>query len=116
MKKLRIGLVGAGNIAKTHLHAYKNVKDAEIVALCDINEITLKETAKEFGIEKIYTDEAQMLKNEELDAVDVSVWNCSHASCSIMALNAGKHVLCEKPMATNAKEAQEMIDAAKKNN
>lgn len=116
MKKLRIGLVGAGNIARVHLEAYKNVENAEIVALCDINPETLAETAKMFGIEKTYTDEAEMLKNEELDACDVAVWNCSHASCSIMALNAGKHVLCEKPMATNAKEAQEMIDAAKKNN
>jgi len=116
MKKLRIGLVGAGNIARVHLEAYKNVENAEIVALCDINPETLAETAKMFGIEKTYTDEAEMLKNEELDACDVAVWNCNHASCSIMALNAGKHVLCEKPMATNAKEAQEMIDAAKNNN
>lgn len=115
MKKLRIGLIGAGNIAKTHLAAYKNVENAEIVAICDINPEVLKKTAEEFGITKTYTDEAQMLKNEELDACDVAVWNCNHASCSIMALNAGKHVLCEKPMAANAKEAQEMIDAAKKN-
>ena len=116
MKKLRIGLIGAGNIARVHLEAYKNVENAEIVALCDINPEILAETAKMFGIEKTYTDEAEMLKNEELDACDVAVWNCSHASCSIMALNAGKHVLCEKPMATNANEAQDMIDAAKKNN
>lgn len=116
MKKLRIGMVGAGNIAKTHLDAYKKVENAEIVAICDINPETLAETAKIYGIEKTYATEAEMLANEELDACDVAVWNCSHAECSIMALNAGKHVLCEKPMATNAKEAQEMIDAAEKNN
>ena len=116
MKKLRIGMVGAGNIAKTHLDAYKKVENAEIVAICDINPETLAETAKIYGIEKTYATEAEMLANEELDACDVVVWNCSHAECTIMALNAGKHVLCEKPMATNAKEAQEMIDAAEKNN
>ncbi len=116
MKKLRIGLVGAGNIAKAHLAAYKNVENAEIVAVCDINEENLNQTADIYGIEKRYTSETEMLANEELDAVDVCVWNCNHASCSIEALNAGLHVLCEKPMATNAKEAQEMIDAAEMNN
>lgn len=116
MKKLRIGLVGAGNIAKAHLTAYQNVEQAEIVAICDINEKVLTDTAQKFGIAKTYTSETEMLANEELDAVDVYVWNCSHACCSIEALNAGLHVLCEKPMATNAEEAQQMIDAAQKNN
>ncbi len=116
MKKLRIGLVGAGNIAKTHLRGYQGVENAEVVAICDIDEKVLKATAEQFGIEKIYTSETEMIKNEQLDAVDVCVWNCNHASCSIEALNAGLHVLCEKPMATSAKEAEEMIEAAKKNN
>ena len=115
MKKLRIGLVGAGNIAKTHLRAYQNVENAEVVAICDINAEKLAITAAKFGIEKTYTSETEMLANEELDAVDVCVWNCNHAVCSIEALNAGKHVLCEKPMATSAEEAQQMLDAAKKN-
>lgn len=115
MKKLRIGLVGAGNIAKTHLEAYKNVEDAEIVAICDIDPTVLAATAQKYGITKTYTSETEMLANEELDAADVCVWNCNHASCSIEALNAGLHVLCEKPMAMNAAEAQQMIDAAKQN-
>ena len=116
MKKVRIAMVGAGNIARAHLEAYKNVENAEIVALCDINEETLAETAQMFGVKKTYTSEAEMLKNEEPDACDVCVWNCAHAECSIMALNAGLNVMCEKPMATSADEAQQMIDAAKKNN
>ena len=115
MKKVRIGLVGAGNIAKTHLDAYRKIEAVEIVAVCDINPENLRETAEKYGIAKTYESETQMLKEVELDAVDVCVWNCNHAACTIEALNAGKHVLCEKPMATNAKEAREMIDAAKKN-
>lgn len=115
MKKLRIGLVGAGNIAKAHLTAYRNVEDAQIVAICDINPVTLKETAENFGIEKAYASETEMLAAEELDAVDVCVWNCNHAACSIEALNAGKHVLCEKPMAASAAEAEAMIEAARRN-
>lgn len=115
MKKVRIGLVGAGNIAKAHLAAYAKVETVEIVAICDINSQNLKETAEQFGIKNIYPTETEMLKAEQLDAVDVCVWNCDHASCSIEALNAGLHVLCEKPMATNAKEAECMLEAAKKN-
>lgn len=116
MKKLRIGLVGAGNIARAHLQAYRDVPDAEIVAICDINPDVLAVTAKKYGIAKTYASETEMLQNEALDAVDVCVWNCSHASCTIEALNAGCHVLCEKPMATCAAEAEQMIEAAKKNN
>ncbi len=116
MKKLRIGLVGAGNIAKTHLESYKKVENAEIVAICDINEKVLKETAESYGISNTYLNLTEMIKTEKLDAVDVCVWNCVHAECSIEALEAGLHVLCEKPMATSAEEAEKMIEAAKKNN
>lgn len=116
MKKLRIGLVGAGNIAKVHLESYKQVENAQIIAVCDFNEKVLKDTSEQYGIEKTYSSLTEMINSEELDAVDVCVWNCHHAECTIEALNAGLHVLCEKPMATNAKEAQDMINAAKKNN
>lgn len=116
MKKLRIGLVGAGNIAKTHLEAYKSVESAEIVAVCDINPEILEKTAQKYEIKNTYLSITQMIENEELDAVDVCVWNCDHAKCSIEALNAGLHVLCEKPMATNAQDAEKMIETAKKNN
>ena len=94
MAKLRIGMVGAGNIANAHLDAYKKfVPDAEIVAICDINEDRLNETADIFGIEKRYLSVDEMLKNETLDAADVCVWNISHAECSIKALDAGLNVL-----------------------
>jgi len=116
MSKVKIALIGAGNIANTHLDSYTRVPDAEIYAICDINPGRLKETADKFGIERRYTDVDTMLAElPELDAADVCVWNCSHASCSIKALNAGLHVLCEKPMAYSAKEAEEMLEAAKKN-
>lgn len=115
MQKLRIGLVGAGNIAKAHLDAYKQVENAQIVAICDINPEVLAATAAKYGIEKTYPSLTEMLQNEELDAADVCVWNCNHASCSIEALNAGLHVLCEKPMATSAAEAEQMMQAAEKN-
>lgn len=115
MEKVRIGIVGTGGIGNAHLGAYRNVKDVQIVAACDINEERLNETCDKFGIEKRYLSITKMLANEELDAADVCVWNCNHAKCTIEALNAGLHVLCEKPMAYNAKEAVEMKAAAEKN-
>lgn len=116
MKKLKIGLIGAGNIANAHLEAYRSVPDAEIFAVCDINPERLKETADRFGIERRYPSVDAMLEAcPELDAADVCVWNCNHAECTIKALNAGLHVLCEKPMAYNAEEAEKMLAAAKKN-
>lgn len=115
-KKIKVALVGAGKIAEVHLEAYKKVSDMEVVAICDINEETLNKTADEFGIKRRYTSLEDMLANEkELDAADVCVWNCSHAQCTIAALNAGLHVLCEKPMAFSAKEAEEMKATAAKN-
>lgn len=116
MKKMKVGLVGAGNIANTHLSSYKRLDNVEVVAICDINADRLKETADLFGIEKRYDSETEMLANEQLDAVDVCVWNCNHAKCAIEALDAGLHVLCEKPMAYSVKEAEEMLEASKRNN
>lgn len=114
MAKIRIGLVGAGNIANTHLESYMKNNEAEIAAICDIDEARLKKTADRFGIEKRYTNIDDMLANEKLDAADVCVWNCNHAECTIKALEAGLHVLCEKPMAYSAAEAEEMLATAKR--
>lgn len=117
MNKVKVALVGAGNIANTHLEGYSKIpEEAEIYAICDINEKVLNRTADRFDIRRRYTDEDTMLRElPELDAVDVCVWNCNHAQCAIKALNAGKHVLCEKPMAYNAAQAQEMKECAEKN-
>lgn len=108
-------MVGAGNIARTHLDAYKKVKNAEVVAICDINPDRLAEAADSFGIANRYDSvEAMLAAEKDLDAADVCVWNCSRAACAIAALEAGLNVLCEKPMAYNASEAEEMLACAKK--
>jgi len=115
MAKLRVGMIGAGNIANTHLERYAKNNNAEVVAICDIDEAKCNATADKFGIPNRYNSVEAMLKAEKLDAADVCVWNCAHAECSIAALNAGLNVMCEKPMAMSAKEAQAMKDAADKN-
>ena len=116
MSKVKLAMIGAGNIANAHLEAYQKVADVEIYAACDINPARLNKTCDRFGIERRYTDVDTMLAElPELDAADVCVWNCNHAECSIKALNAGLHVLCEKPMAYTAKEAEAMKEAADRN-
>lgn len=116
MATVKIAIIGAGGIGCTHLVAYQKNPNVEVYALCDIDEERLKSAGEKYGITRLYTDEAQMLAElPELDAVSVCTWNAAHAPCTIMALNAGKHVLCEKPMAMNQQEAQEMQAAAEKN-
>ena len=115
MSKLRIGIIGVGNIAESHIGGYKANPNVEIVAFCDINADRLKEKGEKHGVTHLYTSVEEMVKSEQLDAVSVCTWNCAHAKCSIAALNAGLNVLCEKPMAMNAQEAQEMMAAAEKN-
>ncbi|MBM7579056.1 Gfo/Idh/MocA family protein [Jeotgalibacillus terrae] len=114
MAKLKVGVVGAGSIAKhRHLAEYASNENVEIVAICDINEERAKEMAKKFGAAQTFTDYKDLVK-QDLDAVSVCTPNYLHAPVSIAALEAGKHVLCEKPMATSEQEADDMIAAAEK--
>ena len=115
-KKIKVAIVGTGNISESHIHGYLNNPNVELYAFCDIRKERLEEMGKKYGVTRLYTDEAEMLKAlPEIDAVSVCTWNSAHAPCTIAALRAGKHVLCEKPMATNAAEAREMLRAAKEN-
>lgn len=101
------------NISGCHIAAYKKNPSVNLVAFCDINERTLKKRGEEWGVTALYTDADEMFKNERIDAVSVCTWNAAHAAMTIKALRAGKHVLCEKPMALNAAEAEEMARVVK---
>jgi UDP-N-acetylglucosamine 3-dehydrogenase len=115
MSKLKVAVIGCGSIAKyRHLPEYHQNKEVEIVAVCDIVEERAEEKAALYGA-KAYTDYKEVLKLEDVDAISVCLPNYLHAPVSIDALNAGKHVLCEKPMATSKEEAEAMIQAAKAN-
>lgn len=116
MKKIKVAVIGVGGISGEHINAYLANPNVELYAFCDINEERLKMKAEKFGITRTYTDKDVMLRElPEIDAVSVCTWNSQHAPCTIAALNAGCHVICEKPMATSAKEAREMQAAAEKN-
>lgn len=113
-KKIRVGIIGVGSISNVHIQSYQQTDSTEIVAFCDINEKQLKHMMEKYNVKNGYTSVEEMLEREELDAVSVCTWNSSHAECSIAALNHGVNVLCEKPMAMNAEEAQKMKEAAQK--
>lgn len=116
MSKLRVAVIGCGSIAQhRHLIEYHNNPEVEIVAVCDILETRAEETAGMYKT-KAYTSYEKLLEKEEIDAVSVCLPNYLHAPVSIAALNAGNHVLCEKPMATSREEAEQMIQAAIANN
>ncbi|MDF2671700.1 MAG: gfo/Idh/MocA family oxidoreductase [Paenibacillus sp.] len=113
-KVVRIGVVGAGSISESHLNAYKNNKEVELVAICDLNEDRAKAKAEKFGIPNYYTDYHELLANPDVDAISICTWNNSHAPISIAALEAGKNVLCEKPLCKTVAEAYEVEQAVRK--
>ena len=115
MKKIKVGVIGAGGIAQAaHLPSYQNVPGVEIVAVADVRRDAAHAAAQKFGIPRVFTSYEKLLALEEIEAVSVCTPNAFHKGPTLAALEAGKHVLVEKPMATNAREAAAMIAAAKK--
>ena len=113
---VRIGIVGAGKICQgPHMGAYDKIDNAEIVAICDIDEKKLESVGKRYPNAKLYTDYREMIQRETLDAVDICTPNVLHSEIAIYALNNGLHVICEKPDAINVAEAEKMKEASEKN-
>ncbi len=110
--KVKIGMIGVGQIGKIHLTRYKDIPEAEIVAVCDLNETEAQRVAKEHDVPTVLTDYHELLAMDEVQAVDVCLHNRLHAPVTIDALRAGKNVYCEKPMAATYAEAKRMYDVA----
>ncbi len=115
-KKLGIGIIGSGGIAQAaHLPGYAAIPDlCEVVAIADINPETGRAAADKFDVKHVFEDFRKLLEMDDIDAVSVCTPNYAHMEPAILALQAGKHVLCEKPIAMNAGEARKMVDAARK--
>ncbi|MGC9522118.1 MAG: Gfo/Idh/MocA family protein [Anaerolineae bacterium] len=111
-EKIRIGMIGVGQIGKSHLRRYQEIPDAKIVALADVDEAEGERVSKLFDIPNIYTDFHKMLERDDLDAVDVCLHNNLHMPATVAALQAGKHVYCEKPMAGTYRDAETMYNVA----
>ena len=109
---INVGVIGCGKIAQVrHLPEYAKNEQCKIVAVYDLNQVRAKEIAEEYGAVACETYE-QLLEMQDLDAVSVCVANSAHAEISIAALLAGKHVLCEKPMATTLEDCKRMVKTA----
>ena len=115
-KKLKVGIIGTGWIAESHIESYKNMPDVEIVAGADLIPGKAEAFFERYGVQGVrcYPNHTAMLENEELDAVSVCTYNMQHAVCTIDALNKGVNVLLEKPMCVTTEEAVEIIRAEKK--
>ena len=114
MKPVNVAIVGCGRISDLHAAGYRDYSDAKIVATCDVNRKHAKTKAKEWGAEKIYTDYAELLRDPDIDLVELLVPHYLHCPMTVQAAQAGKHVSVQKPMALTAAEADEMIAATDK--
>ena len=114
--KIRVGIIGVGQIGTNHLRKYTSIPEAEVVAIADLFEDRRERARADFDIQNTHADFRDLLARDDIDSVDVCVHNNKHAPLTIAALEAGKHVYCEKPMAGTYRDAESMHSAAKKNN
>jgi predicted dehydrogenase len=114
---VKVAIIGCGGIAKgKHLPSLSKLEQVELVAFCDIVLERAQQAAEKYGIAgaKVYESYIELLKDRSIDVIHVCTPNESHADISIAALEAGKHVMCEKPMAKTAADARRMVEAAKR--
>jgi len=112
--KVKVGIVGTGIHSYNQARGWLTHPDAEIAAVCDIDEWKLESKAEAWGVKKKYTSYDELVKDPEINAVDIILPPYLHADCAIKAAQAGKHVLLQKPMAMSTKECDAIISAVKK--
>ncbi|NLK07655.1 MAG: Gfo/Idh/MocA family oxidoreductase [Firmicutes bacterium] len=116
MNTVNVGIIGVGGIANgKHMPSLEKLPNVRMLAFCDLIEARALKGARDFGVPeaKVFTDYRKLLEMPEIDVVHVLTTNDGHAPISIAALEAGKHVMCEKPMAMNTDEARAMVEAAR---
>lgn len=116
-KVLKVAIIGCGGIASgKHMPSLAKIKEVQMTAFCDINVDRAQEAAQKYGADgaKVYTDYRELLKDDSIDVVHVLTPNKSHADITVAALEAGKHVMCEKPMAKTSADACRMVETAKR--
>ncbi len=115
---IRVGIIGCGGIANgKHMPSLRQIPGVQMVAFCDIVLERAEAARAKYGTPdaQVYEDYRKLLEDKSIDVVHVCTPNRSHSFITVDALDAGKHVMCEKPMAINSAEAQKMLDAAKRN-
>lgn len=114
--KIRFGIVGTGTIAHRFAEAIKNVPEAELVAVASRTSENAEKFGNEFNIPVRFDSYKKMAQSDLIDAAYIAVPHSGHIGCSCLMMRGGKHVICEKPMAVNTREAEEMFSCAKENN
>lgn len=113
MEKIRVGVIGVGQIGQIHLDYYQQMTDVDVVAICDVNAQALQTVKEKFNVPHAYTNHRDLLARDDIVSVDVALHNNLHLPMTRAALEAGKHVYCEKPMAGSYIDAKAMVDAAR---
>jgi UDP-N-acetylglucosamine 3-dehydrogenase len=114
MTKLGVAVIGTGQWGKNHARIYNDLPSTRLVAVCDVNAERANVMAKQYGV-KAYSDSAEMLKDKDIEAVNVCTWSTILYQEAMKALNAGRHVLVEKPMSATPKQARQLVKTAKAN-
>ncbi len=112
-RKIRLGVIGAGAFSIRHLDGIEHATNAEAVAICDKDYEAAKVRAAEFGVPNVCKDVDELLARDDIEAVTLPLPDQVHCEIAVKAMRAGKHVLCEKPMALDINECKEMIKVAK---
>lgn len=112
MSKLRVGIIGAGQIGKHHIQRYSEIADAKIVGICDLRTDEAERVAAQYDVPYTTGDYHELLAREDIDAVDVCLHNRLHMPVTVDALEAGKHVYCEKPMSWTYAESKKMYETS----
>jgi myo-inositol 2-dehydrogenase/D-chiro-inositol 1-dehydrogenase len=113
-KSINIGIIGAGKIGAFHAKNIALYTDAKVLAVADINKNAAENLAKQIGAKKVYSSYIDLIKDKDIDAVIISLPNNLHYEVAIAAIEAGKHVFCEKPLCLNVKEAEEIVKKVEK--
>jgi predicted dehydrogenase len=113
-KELGVGIIGVGGIARTHIPGWNASEHAELVAGSDISETVLKQFGEQFGVKKLSTDPDALFSDPDIGIIDICTPNMYHTPLAVKALNAGKHVICEKPLAPTPADIRKMIAARDK--
>lgn len=113
---LRVGIIGCGRVTDSHIAALRSIRDVKLVGVCDLNRELAEQTALNYGIGRFYTDFSELLFNEKPDVIHITTPPQTHLPLCVQAMEAGCHVLVEKPLALTVDEVDKMAEAARKNN
>ncbi|MFB0500917.1 MAG: Gfo/Idh/MocA family oxidoreductase [Candidatus Bathyarchaeia archaeon] len=109
-----MAVVGTGSWGQNHVRVYNELPETKLVGVCDVNPEKVQAVAEKFDV-KGYTDSGKLLKREDVEAVSICVWSTKLAEEAVKALEAGKHVLVEKPMASSVQQAEKIVELARRN-